>query len=197
MTRTPIKTNPRLFDLGVAKIQKLLASNLPFLDYSFGICEKLTEIKGGKKYTSANLYIGNNKYRLIMPCKELGNFSFFMLKDPQSVVSKDNRLLKSDFSLILWYDTREILTREYEKNKEAVKVILINTLTDKEFASWITIKKIYERAENIFSDFSYDFINNQFLMSPYAGIRIDGEMMVRVPCSIGDYNTDFNEDFYK
>lgn len=197
MTQVPIKTNPKLFDLAVAKIQKSLANGLPWLDYSFGICEKLTDMKNGKKFTSANLYLGKNQYKQVMPCRELGNFSFVMLKDPQEVVSKDNRLIKSNFSLILWYDTRETPSGIDERDREAVKVLLLNILTNKELASWITIKKVYERAENIFSDFSYDFINNQFLMSPYAGIRVDGTMLVRVPCAIGDYNIDFNFDFFK
>lgn len=196
MTQVPIKTNPKLFDLAVSKLQTLLANNLPWLDYSFGICEKLTDIKNGQKFTSANLYIGKNKYKQIMPCSELGNFSFFMLKDPQEVVSKDKRLIKSGFSFILWYDVRETPIGTDERDREAVKVLVLNVLGRNETCSWVSLKKIYERPENIFADFTYDFTNNQYLMSPYAGLRIDGEMIVRVPCGIGDYNIDFNFDFF-
>ncbi len=198
MTQIPIKTNPKLFDLAVSQLQNALADNLPWLDYSFGLCEKLTDLKNGQKFTSANLYIGNNKYKQVMPCRELGNFSFFMLKDPQEVVSKDKRLIKSPFSFILWYDVRESPSSLEERDREAVKVLVLNVLTKREFSSWLSLKKIYERPENIFSDFTYDFTNNQFLMSPYAGIRIDGEIIVRVPCGIiGDYNVDFNFDFFR
>lgn len=197
MTQIPIKTNPKLFDLAVSKLQNLLANNLPWLDYSFGICEKLTDIKNGQKFTSANLYIGKNKYKQIMPCRELGNFSFFMLKDPQEIVSKDKRLIKSGFSFILWYDVRESPGGLDERDREAVKVLVLNVLGRNENCSWVSLKKIYERPENIFSDFTYDFTNNQYLMSPYAGLRVDGEMIVRVPCGIGDYNIDFSFDFFR
>lgn len=197
MTQIPIKTNPKLFDLAVSKLQNLLANNLPWLDYSFGICEKLTDVKNGQKFTSANLYIGKNKYKQIMPCRELGNFSFFMLKDPQEIVSKDKRLIKSGFSFILWYDVRESPGGLDERDREAVKVLVLNVLGRNENCSWVSLKKIYERPENIFADFTYDFTNNQYLMSPYAGLRVDGEMIVRVPCGIGDYNIDFNFDFFR
>lgn len=83
MDRIPIKTNPKLFDKAVLPMQKVLADIL-WLDYSFGICESLVDVVDGKKYTSANLYLGDGKYERIEPCEELGNFSFFYLKDPQS-----------------------------------------------------------------------------------------------------------------
>lgn len=179
-----MKSNPKLFDLGVAKLQKALAENLPWLNYSFGICEKLTDIKEGKKFHSANLYIGKQKYMQIMPCKELGNFSFFMLKDPQDFSTKDKRVARSSFSLIIWYDTRDVSLPSDERDREAIKALVLDVLSDKTISSWVTLNKVYERPENIFADLSYDYTNNQFLMSPYAGLRIDGEMLVRIPCTM-------------
>ena len=72
---------------------------------------------------------------------------------------------------------------KFEKRREQIKAQILGLLTSARFP-WLTITKIYERPENIFSDFNYDYTNNQFLMSPYAGLRIDGEMKVRVPCYI-------------
>lgn len=194
MTQIPIKTMPKLFDLGVAKIQKIMAEYLPWLDYSFGICEKLTDVKNGQKFTSANLYTGHNKYMQIMPCRELGNFCFFIMKDPQEIM-KDKRLVKSGFSFILWYDVREAPTFYEERDREAVKQLVLNAFSLPQLNNWVNIRKIYDRAENIFSDFTYDFTNNQYLMAPYSGLRIDGEMIMRLPCR-GDYNIDFNFDFF-
>ena len=51
--RIPIKTNPKMFDLAVSKIQNVLGS-ITWFDHVFGICEFLTDVKEGKKFTSAN-----------------------------------------------------------------------------------------------------------------------------------------------
>lgn len=182
MERIPLKTNPAMFDLAAKQIQEALAGALPWLDHSIGIVEKLTEVKEGKKFSSANLYKGNGQYEQIMPCNEIGNFSFIILRDPQSV-GRDPNLVKSPFSLIIWYDMRTISSPYDERNREAIKALILGVLNHPRFA-WMTLGKIYERPENIFADFSYDHTNNQFLMSPYAGLRIDGEMSVRVPCYV-------------
>ena len=181
MERVPIKSDPKLFDAAVAKIQILLADAFPWLDHSFGICEKLTDTKDGKKFNSANMYIGKGSYAQIMPCSELGNFSFFILRDPQERSKKDKNLIKAPFSLIIWYDTRNVSLATDERNREAIKEQILNLLNPHAFA-WLNITKTYESPDKIFSDFSYDYTNNQFLMSPYAGLRLDGEMLVRLSC---------------
>ena len=185
--RIPLKTNPVLFDYAAKQIQEALGE-FPWFDHCFGIMEKLTDVKEGKKFNSANLYIGKGHYEQIMPCAELGNFSFIILRDPQTI-GRDPNLLVSPYSLILWYDMRKVSLPTDERNREAIKAQILGLLTSARFP-WLTITRIYERPENIFSDFSYDYTNNQFLMSPYAGLRIDGEMKVRVPCYIPPTNGD-------
>lgn len=177
MDRIPIKTNPKMFDASVAKIQNALADNLPWLDHSIGICEFLTDVKDGKKFNSANLYLGEGKYEQIMPCNELGNFSFFILRDPQEIVNR--MLVRSPFSLIVWYDMRKVGLATDERNREAIKEQILNVLRGDRN---LEITRIYERPQNIFGDFSYDYTNNQFLMSPYAGLRIDGTLTTKVEC---------------
>ena len=180
MDRIPIKTNPKLFDKAVLPMQRALA-DLAWLDYSFGICESLVDVVDGKKYTSANLYLGDGKYERIEPCEELGNFSFFYLKDPQSFGIKDSSLLKSPYSLILWYDLTKVSLPTDERNREAVKAQIMDAL-DSLHSPYFTIDKIYENPRNVFSDFSYDHTNNQFLMQPFTGIRIDGTLTARTEC---------------
>jgi hypothetical protein len=183
MDRIPTKTNPRLFDYAILKLQTALADGLPWLNYSFGNCERLTDVKDGRKFYSANIYVGGGKYEQIMPCAELGNFSFFYLRDPQTFGTNDRNLLKTPFSLVVWYDMRKVSLPTDERNKEAVKGQILDILSRREFSSWLTLGKLYEKPENVFADFSYEHYNNQFLMSPYAGVRIDGEMTLRIPCN--------------
>ena len=181
--RVPIKTNPKLFDLAASKIQNLLAVGLPWLDHAFGICEILTDIKENKKFHSANIYIGNNQYEQIMPCDELGNFSMMILRDPQTFDGKDARLLKSPFALIIWYNMDKLSLPTDERNREQIKWQILKVLEDARFP-WLKLNRIYEKPDSVFTDFSYDYTNNQFLMSPYAGMRIEGEIEVRMPCQI-------------
>ena len=47
---------------------------------------------------------------------------------------------------------------------------------------YVSVERIYERAENVFEGFSLDEVDNQFLMSPFAGLRLTGEMMVNEDC---------------
>lgn len=199
MDRIVKKTNPQLFDREVLKIQKALATSLPWLDHSLGICETLTEMQMGKKFVSANLYIGKGQYEQIMPCEELGNFSFFTLRDPQEISSRDRTIVKSPFSLILWYDTRKVSLPTDERNTEQIKGQILDILNGLH-SPIFSIARIYEKPQNVFSEYTYDFVNNQYLMSPYAGLRIDGEIIARIPCDMtldgrGSFNDDFNNSF--
>lgn len=193
MERIVIRTNPQLFDRAVAPIQKLLADRLSWLDHSIGICEILTDVKEGRKFTSANLYKGKGHYEQIAPSESLGNFSFFVLRDPQEV--NGNRI-KSQFSLIVWYDMRKVSHPTDERNREAIKGQILGVINALHNPN-LVITKIYENPKNIFADFSYEHTDNQFLMSPFAGVRIDGEISTVLPCYVGDYNDDYNYDFYR
>lgn len=199
MDRIPHKTNPKLFDKEVLKIQEALANAFPWLDYALGICEALTEVQNGRKQTSANLYIGRGQYEKIQPCEELGNFSFFTLRDPQELSQRNKNLVKSPFSLIIWYDTRKVSLPTDERNTEAIKAQILGVLHNLH-SPYFTITRIYEKPQNVFADYSYDHTQNQYLMSPFAGLRIDGIMETFVPCMpsrlrIRDFNNDFSNDF--
>lgn len=180
MDRVQHKTNPKLFDKEVLKIQEALADAFPWLDYSLGICETLTEVKKGRKYTTPNIYDGRGQYTQIMPCEELGNFSFFTLRDPQEM-GRNNNLVKSPFSLIIWYDTRKVSLPSDERNTEEIKGQILGVLNQLRFPT-LQINRIYEKPQNVFADFSYEHTDNQFLMSPFAGLRIDGIIEARIPC---------------
>lgn len=178
------KTNPYLFDKAVEGIQYSLENKLFWLRHIFGICEVLTDVKNGVKFTSANYYLDNDEYMQVMPCEELGNFSFFVLRDPQEV-SDNGRVVSSPFSLIIWYNVDEVSSSPDSRNREAIKASALIALRDARIKGGaLEVTRVYERPQNIFSDFSYDHTNNQCLMSPYAGLRIDGVLTIKLPCSI-------------
>ena len=181
MDRIVTKTNPKMFDRAVLPIQNALASAFPWLDHVIGICETLIDKKDNKPFKSANYYIGGGQYEQIMPCEELGNFSFFYLRDPQVFGAKDQNLVKSPFSLVIWYDLTNVLPEYDERNTEQIKGQIMGVLNSLRLP-YLKITKIWEKPTNVFTDFSYDPTTNQFLMHPFTGLRIDGEMIARLDC---------------
>lgn len=199
MDRIVTKHNPKMFDRAVLPIQNALASAFPWLDHVIGICETLIDKKDKKPFKSANYYIGGWQYEQIMPCEELGNFSFFYLRDPQTFGAKDQNLVKSPFSLVIWYNLTEVSPEYDERNTEQIKGQIMGVLNALRLP-YLKITKIWEKPTNVFADFSYDPTTNQFLMHPFTGMRIDGELIARMDCPSvvrqGDsFGTSFNNGY--
>lgn len=185
MERVPIKTNPKLFDKVIAEIQQGLADNFLWLNFVFGKAERLVKMINGRKYYTPNLYIGKNEYESIEPDSGFGNYSFFVLDEPQDVewAVGDKTHLTAPFALIVWFDLRTLPGND-ERNTEYFKQQILQYLNGGLFMrhGHIRINRIYEKAENIFRGFTLDEIDNQFLMQPFAGFRFEGEMHVATEC---------------
>lgn len=194
-----IREDARLFDAAVAQIQMRIATNLGWLDNVFGLAESLTERKEGRAFTSANIYTRKGRYIQVMPCRELGNFCFFYLRDPQEIWDKSSSVVKSPFSVVFWYNVDEVSSSPQRRNKEAVKEQIVAVLGQFHLRGVsYTLTDLWEQPKNVFKGYDYDPTINQFLMHPYGGLRIDGELRVNVPCMqelFGDFNSDYNTDF--
>ena len=185
LRRITLRTNPQMFDRVIQDLQQGLASELPWLDHSFGRCERLVTIRNGQHYYTPNLYIGGGEYIPVTPDKELGNYSFFVLAEPENVISPNHQTLemKTQFSLILWFDLRTTDPHD-ERNIEEIKAEILRVIN---YTAWmrnghIHCGKVYTHAESIYQGFSLDEVDNQFLMSPYCGFRFTGEMVVTDIC---------------
>lgn len=186
MDRVPIIKNPELFDRVIANIQKGLADGLPWLNYSFGRSERLVKSIQGKRYYTPNIYVGGNEYMLIAPDSNIGNFSFFVLDDPQQIdwFPGEQNKYTTPFSVIFWFDMRTIANDPNNRNTEAVKQQIMRVLNG---GIWLRsgsmkINRVYAKAENIFAGFTLDEIDNQFLMHPFAGFRFAGELGIDETC---------------
>lgn len=186
MDRIPIIKNPELFDRVIATIQQGLADGLPWLNYSFGRAERLVKTIQGKRYYTPNLYVGGNEYMLIAPDSKIGNFSFFVLDDPQDIeyYPGEQSEYKAPFSIIFWFDMRTITNDANNRNIEAVKQQIIRVLNGGILLRHGSMKitRVYTKAENIFAGFTLDEIDNQFLMHPFAGFRFAGELEIGATC---------------
>lgn len=180
-----------LHDKVINEVREALAANLPWLDVTYGRCERLVKKENdGKRYYVPAIYKQCENYESLLPDDKRGCYSFFVMREPQTVsqqVQTEVRI-KSPFSLIVWVDMRRVErkmnmpdNRNTEYIKEQVLSVLNTALTRK---GSITVESIYERAENVFQGFTLDEVQNQFLMSPFAGFRFDGTMIVTNDCNM-------------
>ena len=77
--------------------------------------------------------------------------------------------------------SKSVISNTDERNTEEIKDQILGLLDELHNPN-LTITRIYEKWQNVFADFSYDTIKNQYLMSPYAGLRIEGYIETRVSC---------------
>lgn len=185
MDRVIKKQNPTMFDKAFGYIQDALSSELLWLNHIFPQAERLVKNINGKRVYSPNVYIGDNEYELITPdAQGIGNYSFFLLDEPQRIEYEDGSRIHATapFSLVVWFDIRTVFnddTRDMERAKRDVLRAVRHT--------WMRhgrfhIDRIYQRAENVFKEFTLDEIDNQYLMQPYGGFRLYGEISIIEEC---------------
>ena len=175
-----------LFDKPIQNLQDALGT-LSWLNHIFGRSERLVQIQDGRKAFTPNVYRGKNEYISLLPDNTaLGNYCFFVLDEPQTIgasMSRQNRL-RAPFSLIVWVDMRKVENND-ARNTEYVKEEILKTIR----RAWVKhgaveIGKVYQLAENVFQGYSLDEVDNQFLMQPFAGLRITGELIVDEECDM-------------
>lgn len=182
----PKPENPAFVDKIIVQVQDSLKNNLSWLTHSFGQCQRLVTNKNRKEYFYPGVHIRNGKYQNVFPNKDLGNFSFFIVEDPQGVDFRPHTTnnVRLKYSIVFWVDLDKIFGKQIDRNKEEVKAEIVKVLTRKTFLTFgrIDIRQIYEQAENIYKGFTVKEIDSQFLMQPYYGFRFEGEMLFNEPC---------------
>lgn len=180
--------SPALFDRVIGSLQDGLADKVAWLDHIFGRCERLVKETNGVRRYTPNIYMGGDEYLLLTPDQGFGNYCYFVLDDGEEVnwVVGDVSHLQSRFSLVVWVDMRTIPGDDDTRNTERVKAEILRMLNG---GIWvrtgsITVDAVYGRAENVFSGFTLDEVDNQFLMSPFAGFRFEGTMRVKDVCEL-------------
>lgn len=186
----PIIINPEMADAIIAEIQQGLKENIPWLDIAFGRAERIVkQIEGRTLYLPA-IYTGDglspNEYIELSPDSQIGNFSFFWMLDPQrlSWMPKIPGVVKAPFALIFWFDLRRVYKVKDNRNIMSLEAEVLRVLNGKfKIASGsLSINRIYHLAENIYREFTLTEIDNQFLMHPYAGFRLEGELIYEELC---------------
>lgn len=196
-TNYPTISNPVMIDKIIAELQQGLTDNISWLDVCFGRAQRLTKIVKGRTYTTPNVYCGGwnghgeNDYIEVSPDDKIGNFAFFVTDDPQTIEVGGvawARTLSSPFALIVWFDLRHVFSQPSNRNTELLKAQVLRLLAGR--MGWhltegrIEVTRIYDQSQNIYKGFTLTETENQFLMHPYGGFRIEGTLYYDEPCTL-------------
>lgn len=189
----PVLTSATGIDYALKEIQdKLLGgTGLSWLDNAYGRAKRRPETLNDKTIIYPSVYVGNNEYLKLFPDTYLGNFSFFVVDDGEEIISQSrkNKEIKSNFSLIFWFNFETVYTSEtadgytVENVKEQVSDFFnANIFPNSKFV-W---ENVYNDGKNIYKGFTDKEIDNQFLMRPYGGFRLEGTIIYfekpKAPC---------------
>lgn len=198
----PIKQNPVLLDKVIQDIQQALKEKLKWLDYAFGRAYKLVEHQdNGGKFIYPAAYTGNSEYISLLPNDNYGNFSWFDIYDAQEITQVVQSTPQFTFSgaIIFWFNLNTIFADSDVMYTEEVKDEIVRVLTTPGLIKQtgrLTINKIYERFENLYSGYSLEKIYNSFVysgqniqamdklffMHPYSGLRFEFNLTTRELC---------------
>lgn len=179
---------PKLFDRPIQDIQKSIAKKLLFMNHIFGRAERLLKVVEGRRHFSPNVYKGKDEYELLTPDNmDLGNYCFFVPDEPQVMVSAFgvSGRIKAPFSLVVWVDMRTIEDKDV-RNIYDVELKVLDAVASPGVLrhGGLEVSRVYFKAENVFAGFTMDEVDNQFLMSPYMGLRIEMEIWIDEDCNV-------------
>lgn len=193
----PVIPGAVMLDRVLAGIQAGLAGNIQWLDAAFGRAQRLVRMVAGRRIVTPNVYCGGwnghgpDDYIEVSPDSKIGNFSFFVIDDPQTIDAGPwARTVHTPFSLVVWFDLRRVYGQADNRNTELLKAQVLRVLSGR--AGWhltegrVTTAKIYEQAENIYRGFTLSEIDNQYLMHPFGGFRIEGMLEYEEMCFTND-----------
>jgi hypothetical protein len=172
---------PEFTDKVVVEIQDALKAKLSWLNYSFGRIQRLVTVKDGANYFYPAVHIGDGEYVNVLPDQGLGNYSFFVVDDPQVLDFKANTAnnVKLKCSIVFWFDLNSIFPNSKDRNTENLKAQILSVLLrDLRLKSGrFSVKQIFEQPENIYRGYSLKEVDSQYMMQPFGGIRFEGELI--------------------
>jgi len=174
---------PAFFDTVITQVQDKLISELPWLTHAFGKAQSLVRTRDGRDYRYPGVYVKRNEYQSVEPNQGLGNYSFFILEDPQDVEFHKGTFgrITGRYALIFWVDLSTV-----GSDSEAVKQEVLGVLKRElrlTGGSSLTVNSIFEKAQSVFKEYSMSEVESQYMMYPYAGLRFEGEISFLEQCN--------------
>lgn len=177
------RDNPVLIERLFNDVQQALIDGLDWLDLAYGKAERIIQRtqRNERTYIPA-WYLDGMDYENLLPDDRKGNYAFFTVEDNMSVEAAQGRpaRISGQCSLIVWLDQRT-MTNEWGKEYARNSVISILTALNTD-SGHLQVQSVFERAESVFSGFTLDEVENQYLTYPYCGFRFVCQYSIRQDC---------------
>jgi hypothetical protein len=194
--RTPVI--PTLILKGLeAKIQIIqlnMVSGLSWLSKSFGLADRIVEMKDSKPFIFPAAFESNVKSPISMlPCDVWSSFAFW-IKNSEAKFDFDdnfppkNPLLIYDVSCIFYMDIHKIdNTMTYKETKSKLIEDIFHFFNTLQFPGMLIAKKFIEDdITKVYEGFTLDQFDNRFKMYPKWACRLDFELSFRDSCYSGN-----------
>lgn len=183
----PVPTSPKLWDYAVAELQTELTDNISWLTSAFGKAQRRAmPAPDGREIRFPAVYSGKGDYISMLPDGHLGNYCWLDVDDYQDLPYErtDYNEIRAQVGLVFWLDLRTAYPSDYENRtiEHAKNDVLVALRAARLTRSILLIDRMAERAENIYRGYTVSEIATQFLMFPYTGFRLEGEMICREIC---------------
>jgi hypothetical protein len=180
--QVPTLAEPVLIDYVFEEVQQQLIAELAWLDVAFGKAQRVKEVVSGSTIVSPVVYAGGKKYVRVFPDQHIGNFTFFDVENGEdSIIHGGAKTVQfvTRFGLVVWFDFRKVYPDDWQQRTiDNVKNDVLQAIKNSRFtrSHGIRFFSFQERAERIYTGYTDKEINQQFLIRPFGGFRINGEI---------------------
>lgn len=182
-TNLPTLSNPLGVDLEIQLLQAELATNLSWLEYSFGRAYLgREEQETGKDYIYPAVYKGNGNYQDGSPNDNLKSASFFVVDGDYNYADYDinePNKMSVPVSLIIWGDLKKI-SPDFDEHFGSV--LLQDVLRVIRNFEEVKVDGVADNENDVFSEFSIREENPSLFYYPYFCYRISLNMATQEDC---------------
>lgn len=181
----PTLSDPQFLDYALNELSTYLTDKLTWLDKAYGKIDTQIEGKGRTKSKYPAIYVGSKNnlgYLKLLPDSHIGNFSYVQVLKHE-IADRDVQIY--DVALVFWFNFVKVYPTDHKtKTVENVKKTIYDLLKNNGFSSFrIRLGEFVEGADKIYNGFDHKEIQNQFLMRPYGGFRLNAKIRVGKNCN--------------
>jgi hypothetical protein len=184
-------------DSKIQTIQTKLASDLSWLSKSFGLADRIVELKNDKPYVYPAVFESNTIDPIsLMPSDAYSAFCFWT-KTGDSVINPNdnfapkNPIIRQNVSCIFYMDIHRIDTVfAYKGTKSKITEDIFNFFNKVNVSGQLVAKKFTEDdITKVYEGFSLEQLDNKFKMYPRWACRMDFELSYRDSCYVNNTYT--------
>lgn len=192
--KIPVVKTPKLFDEAINEFNQRLAVELPWLTYLFGQSEPMSRKLGnGGVQVFPSVYAGENhenEYQSVLPDElfgsgsEIRGYSFFEIGSPtydSFKITSPVNYLDADVGIVFWFNLKKVLSdpEEYRNWDLAIfNIIEAIKKCSQSFSGVVTPLNYTKKASEIYKEYSLKEVDQQFLLHPFAGVRVNCDMRI-------------------